>query len=318
MYLKFTYGPNFSLTRWDWRDDISCYFDTDNNLTSIADMNPAGRSIFFNDPTCNMRLWDPKDSCVIESAARAHWNWEVYVLFNNPISKEEMNDNDALKVLMKIPNVKFARVNIEEYSMGTPAEGFVSSGALNDTACPIMLTEGLVKYLTLYKFGGIFMEKDIIVTKSLSSLPRNWVPKQNEFSIGSGILALSKNGRSISESALRLLVKNHKNLDCENGENVMEKIVDQQCSTPDPLTKAAASCNGFEIYGPQFFYPIPSEKAGEVFEPGELPGYETAYTYYLWSKLSIGARFMKRNGSRYGKLAKKHCPIVYSSFTYKF
>lgn len=103
---------------------------------------------------------------------------------------------------MKLPNIKFARVNIEEYSMGTPAEGFISSGVLNDTQCPITLTEGLIKYLTLCKWGGIFMEKDVIVTKSLSLLPRNWVPTSNEQSIGSGILALSK-GRAIAETALR-------------------------------------------------------------------------------------------------------------------
>ncbi|CAH3898481.1 lactosylceramide 4-alpha-galactosyltransferase-like [Pieris brassicae] len=318
VYVKYALDPNFSLTKWNWNDDISCYLDTNDNLSTITAFNPTGRSIFFNDPTCNVRIFNPKDACSIESAARAHWNWPVYVLFNSPVSKEELKKNDVLKVLMKLPNIKFARVNIEEFSMGTPAEGFVSSGVLNDTVCPIALTGGLVKYLTLYKWGGIFMDKDFIVTKSLSSLPRNWVPKSDDQSIGSGILAISKEGRSIAEAALRLLIKHHKNLDCANGENVMAKIVEQECSTPNPISNAAISCNGFEIYGPQFFYPIESQRVMEYSEPGELQGYETAYTYYLWSKMRIGTGIKKRIGSRYSKLTRKHCPAIYNAFAYKF
>ncbi|CAF4845327.1 unnamed protein product [Pieris macdunnoughi] len=317
VYFKYTLGTTFSLTKW--KDDISCYYDTnDNNLSSITAFNPTGRSIFFNDPSCNVRVFHPKDACSIESAARAHRDWPIYVLFNSPVSNEELKRNDVLKVLMKLPNIHFARVNIEELSMGTPAEGFVSSGALNDTDCAIAFTEVLVKYITLYKWGGIFMEKDFIVTKSLSSLPRNWVPKSDDQSIGSGILAISKEGRSIAEAALRLLIKHHKNFDCTNGENVMAKIVEQECSTPNPISNAAISCNGFEIYGQQFFYPIESQRVMDFSQLGELPGYETAYTYYLWTKMGIGTGRKKRIGSRYSKLARKHCPAIYYAFAYKF
>ncbi|CAG4975700.1 unnamed protein product [Colias eurytheme] len=320
MYLKYSFGPDFSFTKWDWKDNISCYLNEDDALPPITSVAPTTRSIFFTETSCYINVWEPKDACAVESAARTHPNWSVYVLFTNPLKKEELEKNKIMRVLQKVANVKLARVNIEEYAMGTPVEGFVSGGGLNETECPIMLTEGLVKYLTLQKWGGVFMEKDLIVTKPLTSLSRNWVPKLNGDSIGSGILALSKDevGKNVTNTALRDLIKNHKTFDCKNGENVMSKIVHQECTAPDPVSKSAANCNGFEIYGSQFFYPVDAKNVGDYFEAGELPGYDTAYTYYLWSRLTCGACFPKYYGSRLGKLAKRHCPTTYSAFSVKF
>lgn len=75
---------------------------------------------------------------------------------------------------------------------------------LNKTFCLEHMAD-MIRYLSLYKYGGVYIDLDVISVRSFDSLPPNWVVKQSSNSLGAGALGLSKNkvGRAIADKIIR-------------------------------------------------------------------------------------------------------------------
>ncbi|KOB65280.1 Uncharacterized protein OBRU01_22936, partial [Operophtera brumata] len=141
-------------------DDISCHYITEGDALSSAEdtsFSPPTDSIFFHETSCRGEL-NSRQACAVESAAKAHPGRHVYVLFSGPIT-------DYLPFIDSgYPNIHFARVHIDEYAKDTVLEDLLSKRT-HDTS----------KKWKLFKFGGLYLDLDMVVVKALDHLGRNWV-----------------------------------------------------------------------------------------------------------------------------------------------
>lgn len=153
---------------------ISCYDGSYNELEDISDVPPVAKdSIFFHETSCSSALGNgdivfiPRQACAVESAARANPHAEVYVLFLSPIRLKDISrsKNLAIQALLTYPNIHFKHVNLERYVKNTPLEAWYRSGALKNSQWPTSHSSDVMRYLTLWKYSGTYLDLDVVVLK---------------------------------------------------------------------------------------------------------------------------------------------------------
>lgn len=184
-------------------ENDSCYYDHGGELQFVSEkmFNPSGESIFFHETSCSGEL-NSRQACAVEAAARAHKRWDVYVLFLAPVRSLNTRSFRALK---RYDRVKFARINLIEFANNTPIQSLVSSGAFNRTKWRISHTSDALRYLTMYKWGGIYLDLDTVVVKPLNVLKNNWSARESDLTVSAGAMAFSRDhvGRIFAHAAIR-------------------------------------------------------------------------------------------------------------------
>lgn len=188
----------------DWRR-ISyhepCHISRDRDALEILRSNVSlpANSIFFHETTCKGDLTS-RQVCVVESAAKAHPKNQIYVFFTSAVSEKTLKQG-YVSTLTYYDNVKLVRVLITDYADGTPLASKVAHMSSDDLDIHI---SKIMKFLTLYKYGGIYLSLDVIVARRLD-LWKNWAVKESPKTLSSDIFAFSKNtaGSSLAQEALK-------------------------------------------------------------------------------------------------------------------
>ncbi|CAD0199574.1 unnamed protein product [Chrysodeixis includens] len=316
--LNTDYSPDLYFLYWREYENVTCHYsDVGDALPLLGeDFSPPSTSIYFHETSC--RGWlNSRQACAIESAARAHKDWNIYVLFAGPVTATNLNSN-SFKVLKQLKNVNFKRVHIVDYAKKTPLEQLVGDGALNRTRWRISHTSDMLRYLTLYKWGGVYLDLDVVVVKSLEGLEKNWAARESGKVVAAGALAFSRDelGRKVADAAIRDF-KSHYRGDTwsNNGPGVITRVLKTICNTDNVTQMAPNTCNGFGIYGPKLFYPVSWYNAAKYFRPDKLNITEP-YAYHVWNKLT--ENFEIKEDYVYAKIAKKYCPTIYEHYNSNF
>lgn len=205
MILSTDLSPDLYFINFGTVEDVSCHYTVTGDALEPIDKHfaPTSNSIFFHETSCRGGL-NSRQACAVESAARTHPEWEVYVLFSAPVNKISLEDI-SMELLKKYYNIKFKRVHLVEYAKGTPLESLVAGGALNRTRWPVSHTSDVLRFLTLYKWGGVYLDLDTVVAKSLDGLPKNWAARENDVYVASSALAFYRDdiGTRVADAALR-------------------------------------------------------------------------------------------------------------------
>lgn len=63
----------------------------------------------------------------------------------------------------------------------------------------------VLRYLTLYKFGGVFLDLDVVVQQNFDQLGQNFAGDDSVDAIGCGVIHFGndKIGRKVAEQCLR-------------------------------------------------------------------------------------------------------------------
>lgn len=130
------------------------------------------------------------------------------MLFVAPV--EHISNETLLPVINALqlyPNIEFRYVNPITYSIGTPGQDWIKSDRifLSDHL-DTHLSEYL-RFLTLYKFGGIHIDLDTIVLQNLDHLPSDFVGAEsnNHTNIGAIGFESHRLGHRIIEMVLRFV-----------------------------------------------------------------------------------------------------------------
>lgn len=185
--------------------NIQCYGEFANDaLPSVEDLSfsPKPKSIFFHETSCRGGI-DSRQACAVEAAARAHPDWEVYLLFTAPVN-DVMLKKSCLVKLQQFPNVKIARIHVKGYSANTIVQSLVRR-RLKQSLQTVKHTADIMKMLTLNKWGGVSIDLDVLVMKSFNDLPDNWIAKESPFFLASGIMRFSKDqvGQNLTRDVLQ-------------------------------------------------------------------------------------------------------------------
>lgn len=176
---------------------LSCFYDMPKSDDTFAPIDD--RSIFFFEASCIGNLTMLK-ACAVESAARCHPKRHIYVLFSSGVLN--ITTKSFIGELLQYKNVKVARLPVREYLN----DALLESVLMNDSKKNIRPEDfsNILRMVILNKWGGIFIEDDMIVFRSFESLPKNWIAKQ-DVGVSPKILAFGTDeiGRSITSEIIK-------------------------------------------------------------------------------------------------------------------
>lgn len=108
-------------------------------------------------------MLNARQACAVESAARMNRKMTVYLLFMSP-SKISESSKQLVRQLLSYENIKIRRLYMNNYVKHTPLEEWYDSGILRTSRWPKSHMSDILRYLTLWKFGGIYLDLDVVVT----------------------------------------------------------------------------------------------------------------------------------------------------------
>lgn len=158
-------------------------------------------SIYFIDASC--KGLSSRQACSVESAARANPDRQVNIFFTCPVSWEQFKIT-GISTLLGIDNVDAARIQLDTYTKQTPLHGKLKADRKSLDGLNVDLVD-ILKYVTLFKYDGIYLGLDVIVARSFKDLGKNWVVKQSPAAISTNMFAFSDDqiGRSLANIALQ-------------------------------------------------------------------------------------------------------------------
>lgn len=147
-----------------------------------------------------------RQACAIESAARANPDWSVFVLFTSA-NTFNFQSSAHMFPLLFYSNVYFRRLNMATFAVGTPLEKFFRDNTLRNSSFIVEHTSDVLRLLTLYKYGGTYLDSDVVVMDSLNDLPRNYLGSEGDGYIANGVINLQATGygHMVAEAFLKLV-----------------------------------------------------------------------------------------------------------------
>lgn len=178
----------------------------------------GGKSIYFIETHNNgVRNLDSHQACSIESAGESHIKQslnlsksiqenilaiaypekKVFVLFLTQAKEVYLNKTLLVVSLLQYENIYFKFLNLRDFSKGTPLESFILSEKLQTSKFVLSHTSDVVRYLILWKYGGTYLDLDVIVVKHVDL--SNYACSEDEYYVNGAILNFdTKRGREIA------------------------------------------------------------------------------------------------------------------------
>ncbi|CAG0915855.1 unnamed protein product [Notodromas monacha] len=114
-----------------------------------------------------MPMLSPKQLCAVESAALHHPKRSVVVAVTNKFLQ--------LPIILKswsemYPNVMFIKLDIVQWLSGTILQSWLSKNLLDKSPFKTAHSSDVLRYATLFKYGGFYLDTDVIVMRSMDDL----------------------------------------------------------------------------------------------------------------------------------------------------
>lgn len=133
-------------------------------------------------------------------SARTNPDFDIYLLLATNESQVYLEPSLLLDAILKYPNVHINYFNLMEFSIGTPLEEFMVQDKLSESKYRIEHTSDVLRILTLYKYGGMYMDLDVLSIFPLRIIDKkNFVCLEKDNSFSNAIVRLDLNeGRKYS------------------------------------------------------------------------------------------------------------------------
>uniref|UniRef100_A0A1B0C2A1 Uncharacterized protein n=1 Tax=Glossina palpalis gambiensis TaxID=67801 RepID=A0A1B0C2A1_9MUSC len=235
-----------------------------------------------------------RQACAIESAALHNRKSDVFVLFAaSRYIDAAIRNESRFKVLLHYKNVHFRNVHLWSYTLNTPGYAWLKKDEVFMSRYFVSHISDFLRFMTLWRFGGTYLDTDTITLKSLELLPPNYAGIESKFNVAAG---------------------NYKYNEWNtNGPGVITNIACEICnSTEIRKMPYLRTCKGFHIHDHKLFYAIRYPYWEDFFESKKaksvLKQLRQSYVAHFWNKLSAGRNFAIGDGCAYDILAQQHCP----------
>ncbi|XP_050298941.1 lactosylceramide 4-alpha-galactosyltransferase-like [Anthonomus grandis grandis] len=324
--------PGFVMNIYYWikpDKSVFCHYirtKEEDNLPDISAAVPKeGQSIFFHETSCNSLIngkitIKARQACAVESAALMNPHHEVYLLYASPgkFLFQNTESDRFLKELLKYPNVNILHLDLEKYFKDSPVENLYAEGIIRQSRFAQSHTSDVLRFLTLWKYGGIYLDLDVIVTKPLEGLGTDFSGIESNTSVAAGILSFNYTGigHEYATDCLEDLKYNFKGSDWGwNGPGTVTRLLKRLCNVNKVPEMRNRTCKGFKIYPPSEFYSIPWWNWKWFFDPLQMDAINHAtansHIIHVWNKFSTTVKIpINSLGVPYLEFAKKYCPSI--------
>ncbi|CAG9767261.1 unnamed protein product [Ceutorhynchus assimilis] len=302
------------------------YIESKDSLPDISDASiKEGQAIFFHETSCSSYMKGKisvtaRQACAVESTARMNPDREIYLLYASPGNYifENTESDRFLKELMEYPNINIYHVDMNRYLKGSPVEDLWKKEKMRYSQYAQSHTSDVLRFLTLWKYGGIYLDLDVIITKNLDDLGTDFSGVESATSVAAGILGFNATGKGHDyvTSCLQDLQNTFKGHDWGwNGPGTITRLLKKLCGVTKVNDMVGKTCQGFKIYPPDEFYAIPYWNWKLFFEPEALDSVmeltNSSHLIHVWNKFSITTKIpLNVKGVPYLEQAKQYCPHI--------
>jgi lactosylceramide 4-alpha-galactosyltransferase len=110
-------------------------------------------------------LLTKRQACSIESAAKMNPDASVHLLYSCSMNGGIMASLEYVKMLFKYPNIKIWKLDIPRFLAGTPLEDWDFQEQLESSNWPVEHSSDVLRYVSLFKYGGTYLDLDVVIRK---------------------------------------------------------------------------------------------------------------------------------------------------------
>ncbi|XP_064541232.1 lactosylceramide 4-alpha-galactosyltransferase-like [Drosophila montana] len=309
------------------------YLTSNEKLTAAEDIllssskPPPGRTIFFIESSCNRSDFQynvismkTHQACGIESAALHNPKFQVFVLFACPTYRNE--SMPIIDALLSYKNVHFRSLNLDRYAEDTPIADWLKKGDLLKSSYLKFHLSDLLRLITLYRFGGVYMDMDVLLLRSLEDEPLNFAGAERADSIANGVIGLEPSGfgHQLAELFLQDFQANYKgDTWAHNGPMGLVRVLSEVCGTKNVtlMVNNRDRCQGFKVFDVNAFYEIPWQQWRFFFQPETallvLGRTINSIMVHIWNHIVTEWPLKTDSINAYMMWASQHCPRVFAA-----
>jgi lactosylceramide 4-alpha-galactosyltransferase len=230
-----------------------------------------------------------RQSCAIESAALTNPKSKIFIIFVAPFELKSIEITKEMEVLLEYPNVYPLALNLVQFSIDTPLEHFIANGSIFKSIFIKSHTSDAIRLLLLWKFGGTYIDTDMIVRLELDQLPHNYICRDHGF-LNGAIINLDKgDGRKFAEIFMHDMAENFNGTDWgSNGPLMLQRVLSKICGTDK--VREMSLCDGFHVLPDRFCYPVKGVEWMDLFDEKIskkiMNKVEFSVVVHFWNKLS--------------------------------
>lgn len=179
-----------------------------------------------------------------------------------------------------------------------------------------------LRFMTLYRFGGIYLDMDVVVLQKLDRLPPNCVGAEDSGSLNSAVIkiAATSTGHMIAKEFLYDLRDNFNgSLWANNGPGVVTRVSQKLCKTHEIawIYLKFVRCSGIRVFSPSAFYAVHWSRWQDFFDSDKLEAtmaaMEHSYVAHIWNHMSKNRPLTATSKNAYRNITEKNCPRVYKA-----
>jgi lactosylceramide 4-alpha-galactosyltransferase len=232
-----------------------------------------------------------------------------------------------LHALLSYPNVNILMLKFHEFAFDTPVEEFIIGGQLYNSSYPVEHTSDIFRLLLLWKYGGTYLDSDMIVRRQIDNLGANFACVDGEENIvANAFLNFDlDDGNRLVEIFMHDQMENFMpNEWGHNGPQMLTRVLTKMCqtnSTEEMLSMK--NCDGFHVVPRKFAFPIMANHYEKIFNETFTKMLlqkisSNSITVHMWNKLTKNFKTRASDRNLYNILASRHCPKVFVTIDEEF
>ncbi|KAG8306135.1 hypothetical protein J6590_055108 [Homalodisca vitripennis] len=143
---------------------------------------------------------------------------------------------------------------------------------------------------------------------------------ESDEDVAAGVLSFNSGGvgHKLAEACVTELRRDFRGYDWgHNGPGIITKVLKSTCGTENVREMTPKRCQGFRVFPPHIFYPIPWRKWRLYFDTQQseetLHRLARSRAIHVWNKFSTQANITVGSKQPYAVIASKYCPRVYAN-----
>ncbi|XP_029472327.1 alpha-1,4-N-acetylglucosaminyltransferase-like [Rhinatrema bivittatum] len=281
---------------------------------SAEDILRQGNAIVFLETSNRLEL-SSLVSCSVESASRTYPDRPVIFfmkgLGNNSIIQDKNSSHEAFSLLSAMKNVHIFPLHMETLLQDTPLLPWYFQAEPEKEHHWIHISSDACRLAIIWKYGGIYMDTDIISIQPIST--ENFLAAQSSKYFSSGSFGFQHHNQFVWNCMEDFVRNFNGKIWGQQGPGLFTRMIAKFCELPEFPKMEDKICNNISFLHPHRFYPIPYPAWKKYYQVWKNPPiFNESYALHLWNYMnSEGKSVESGSNTLVENLYKVHCPSTY-------
>ena len=279
---------------------------------------PDNRRILFLETSGRPEL-KLRAACAVESAAKENPDRPIQVAIFNSTPDAS---SPTIQVFKHYRNIQVYSLSFEEYFNATPFEQWFRDGKWRQSPHAVAHLSDYLRILSLWKGGGIYMDTDFVILRSLGNLA-NFSCSEDPGIASNGVIGLDRGHPLLDIVTANMSANYNPGSWSGNGLGILKRSLQVFCNEMNGTLMTPEKCHGYQLLPRKYFYKLHYSNLKDLFQDSDNPNnllsaYNESYALHAWNKLTVNKTVRVGSKQMYSLAAAKHCPLVFAAAATEF